>query len=65
MAIKIIKLPKKVSKRCICKHCGAELEYTPNDVTYKTVRDYGGGSDRYAEFTCPNCNKNLQILDNY
>lgn len=63
MAIKIIKKApdKKVSKRCICKYCGATLEYTPNDVTYKTYQDYGGGSDRYAEFSCPNCGKLLQI----
>lgn len=34
MAIKIIsKEPdKSVVKRCVCKNCGATLEYTPNDV---------------------------------
>jgi hypothetical protein len=63
MTIKINKLKpdKSVVKRCICDHCGATLEYTPNDVTYATYKDYGGGSDVYAEFNCPNCNKKLQI----
>ena len=63
MAVKIIKKApnKKVSKKCICKNCGATLEYTPNDVTYKVYQDYGGGSDRYAEFNCPNCGKLQQI----
>lgn len=71
MAIKIIsKEPdKSVVKRCVCKNCGATLEYTPNDVLYtpndveyKTYQDYGGGSDTYAEFLCPNCGKKLQII---
>jgi predicted RNA-binding Zn-ribbon protein involved in translation (DUF1610 family) len=63
MPIKIIrKSPdKKVVKRCTCSNCGALLEYTPNDVTFKTYRDYGGGSDTYAEFNCPNCGKKQQI----
>lgn len=63
MAIKIIKKKpsKKVSKRCVCRHCGATLEYTPNDVIYKAYEDMGGGWDNYAEFTCPNCGKFLQI----
>ena len=63
MTIKIIKKgpDKKVAKRCVCQHCGATLEYTPNDVTYKSYADYGGGYDRYAEFTCPSCGKFLQI----
>ena len=38
------------------------LEYTPNDVEYKIYQDYGGGSDTYAEFLCPNCGKKLQII---
>ena len=64
MAIKIIsKEPDKpVVKRCVCKNCGATLEYTPNDVEYKTYQDYGGYSDTYAEFLCPNCGKKLQII---
>lgn len=64
MAVKIIsKEPdKSVVKRFICKNCGATLEYTPNDVEYKSYQDYGGGSDTYAEFICPNCGKKLQII---
>ena len=64
MAIKIIskKPHKNVVKRCICKNCGVTLEYTPADVTFKTYHDYGGGSDQYAEFNCPNCKTKLQII---
>ena len=63
MAIRIIKQEpdKSVVKQCVCNNCGVTLEYTPHDVTYKTYHDYGGGSDLYAEFKCPNCNKKLQI----
>lgn len=62
MAIKIIKKSphKNVAKRCVCRNCGATLAYTPADVTYKTYKDYGGGSDTYAEFGCPNCGKLVQ-----
>ena len=63
MAIKIIKKApsKKVVKQCICRNCGVTLEYTPADVVYKVYQDYGGGSDKYGEFNCPNCGKFLQI----
>ena len=63
MAIKIIKKApaKTVAKRCVCRHCGATLEYTPNDVTYKSYKDLGGGFDKYAEFNCPNCGNFLQV----
>lgn len=63
MAIKVVdKTPSRsVVKKCTCGGCGATLEYTPSAVTYKFYSDYGGGSDRYAEFTCPNCGKFLQI----
>ncbi len=62
MAIKIIKKgpDKKVVKRCVCRNCGATLEYTPADAIYKVYQDYGGGSDRYAEFLCPNCGELVQ-----
>lgn len=64
MAIKIInKTPhKSVVKKCVCQNCGATLEYTPQDIQIKTYKDYGGGSDNYEEFNCPNCNKLIQIL---
>jgi hypothetical protein len=63
--IKIIdrKPHKSVVKKYICKDCGASLECTPNDITYKWYSDYGGGSDRYAEFICPNCNKKQQYCE--
>jgi len=63
MAIKIIKKgpDKSVVKRCVCGNCGATLEYTPNDVKFKTYKDYGGGSDNYEEFNCPSCRKLIQI----
>lgn len=64
MTIKIVKLKphKSIVKKCVCKHCGATLEYTPQDVKIKNYKDYGGGSDNYEEFNCPNCNKLIQIL---
>lgn len=64
MTIKIInkKPHKSVIKQCVCKNCGVTLEYAPNDVKIKTYGDYGGGSDNYEEFNCPNCRKLIQIL---
>ena len=64
MTVKIIKKgpDPKVTKKCVCQNCGATLQYTPNDVErYFTHYDYGGGSDEYAEFTCPSCKKKVQI----
>jgi len=63
MAIRIIKKGPDnwQGKECTCRHCGAILEYTQKDVTYKSYGDYGGGSDNYAEFNCPSCGGFLQI----
>jgi len=40
--------------------CGAIIEYYDNEVKYKQISDYGGGSDRYGHLECPNCKKTIQ-----
>ncbi len=50
-----------VVKRCVCRGCGAELEYTPNEVKERTVGDYGGGSDTYRWIKCPQCSKDVSV----
>jgi RNase P subunit RPR2 len=50
-----------VIKRCICRNCGAELEYVPAEVQSKTVGDYGGGSDTYRFVTCPQCSQAVYL----
>jgi RNase P subunit RPR2 len=61
--VKIVKVEPhpSVIKQCVCKNCGATLEYTPQDILRRTVRDYGGGSDTYNYISCPNCNKEVTI----
>lgn len=63
MTVKVIKVKpgKKVVKRITCCHCGAKLEYVPNDVKERHGRDYGGGPDGEEWVDCPNCNKKAII----
>jgi len=61
--VKVINATPDVSvvKRTVCRHCGATLEYTPNDVETKRSVDYTG----YVEFDkfigCPNCHKDVYV----
>ena len=48
-------------KECICRNCGATLQYVPRDVKEKTARDYGGGSDTYYFIECPACNEQVFV----
>jgi len=64
--VKIIskKPAKAVVKRVLCEHCGATLEYVPNDVKERHGTDYGGGPDGCKWIDCPNCNKSV-ILESW
>ena len=55
---------KKVTKRVTCEHCGARLEYVPNDVKEYHGTDYGGGPDGCTWVVCGNCSKKV-ILENW
>ena len=57
MAVKIIDIgpDPSVVKRVTCRHCGAILEYVPNDVKTINRVDYGGGPDGEEWVVCPNC----------
>lgn len=59
--VKVIKVTphKTVKKRCVCKGCGATLEYVPNEVQSYHGRDYGGGPDGHEWIVCPNCTKKV------
>ncbi len=63
MAVKIIDPTPdpEIVKRVSCGHCGARLEYTPNDVRAHHGTDYGGGPDGCEWVVCPNCNKDAVI----
>lgn len=54
---KVIKIDRKKAKRISHNECGALIEYFENELEFKIHQDYGGGSDRYAYLTCPNCGK--------
>jgi len=49
----------KVAKQCDCKHCGARIEYVPNDLMESHGRDYSGGSAGCRWLVCPNCGKEI------
>ena len=63
MAVKVIKTEPDpgVVKRVVCSHCGATLEYVPNDVKEWSGRDMGGDPDGHQWVDCPNCNKKAII----
>ena len=54
---KVIRIDEKKAKRVTHSECGAVIEYYEVELEYKWHSDYGGGSDRYAYLTCPNCKK--------
>lgn len=55
---------KSVVRRKVCGHCGATLEYVPNDVHEYNGRDYSGGPDGEKWIVCGNCNKRV-ILESW
>lgn len=63
MAVKVVKVEPdpKIVKQIVCRHCGATLEYVPNDVKSRHGTDYGGGPDGCEWVDCPNCNKKAII----
>ena len=52
---------ESVTKRIICRHCGATLEYVPNDVKKCHGKDIAGGPDGSEWINCPNCGKSVTI----
>lgn len=63
MAVRVLSIepPPEVIQRITCKHCGARLEYVPNDIQVYHGRDYGGGPDGQEWVDCPNCKKKAII----
>ena len=52
---------ESVVKKVVCGHCGATLEYVPNETKSRHGTDYGGGPDGEEWVDCPNCNKKAII----
>jgi hypothetical protein len=52
---------KSVAKRVTCEHCGARLEYVPNDVKEYHGKDISGGPDGYKWVDCANCNEEVVL----
>lgn len=57
--VRVVELPK--SKQCTCYQCKAVLEYEYKDMRIAWESDYGGGKDRVARITCPNCQYSCQV----
>jgi hypothetical protein len=49
-----------VLKTCVCRNCGAELQYTPSEVQRGVDSDYAGGRDPYTYIVCPQCTKEVR-----
>lgn len=54
----------KVLKNIICRKCGVELSYVPNDVHTRSSTDYSGGSDVVKWIVCPACNAEV-VTEHY
>ncbi len=63
MSVRVIKTDpdETVKKRVVCGHCGATLEYVPNDVKSYHGTDYSGGPDGKEWVVCPNCGREATI----
>jgi len=57
---RVIRIDPAQEKTMTHSECGAEIGYFENEVVYRTIGDYGGGSDSYGHLTCPNCHKQIQ-----
>jgi hypothetical protein len=53
--------PHNLVKQCLCRNCGATLEYLPKDVQKETHYDYGGGKDLIEFIKCPDCNNEIGV----
>lgn len=50
-----------VVKETVCRHCGATLQYVPNDIQNRVVIDYAGGRDVVYFILCPACGKQVTV----
>lgn len=55
---------RSVIKECVCKNCGATLQYVPADVKEVKSYDYGGGYDINKVIGCPACGSNVYVNGN-
>lgn len=61
MAINVVGRNPAHVKRCSCKNCASELEYTINDTRTEVHTDYGGGRDQVRYIQCPVCNSKVFV----
>lgn len=59
--VKVVGESPDVSKRIICRNCGAMLEYTQGEVKRIDGRDYSGGADGKEYIDCPRCVQEVTI----
>lgn len=58
---KVIGFDKELALKATCRKCAAIVEYVPNEVITRYVKDYGGGTDAEHYVVCPNCSKNILV----
>lgn len=43
--------------------CGATVAFTKSEATKSYIKDYDGSGDSYYHFVCPNCGKEMSVID--
>lgn len=63
MPIKIVEMKPDASvvKQVVCRNCGVQLEYVPNDAVEKKHTDYTGDTEVYRVIVCPKCNNDVEV----
>ena len=59
--IEIIGKDPKHMKQCSCRKCSSILKYTEDEVKYRAVSDYGGGSEEEKTIKCPVCGNRIHV----
>jgi len=59
---RVVKINPDKEKRRTHSKCGAVIGYFEIEVKYKSIQDYGGGSDVYGHLTCPHCGETIQWM---
>lgn len=52
---KVIGEALELLKHTTCRKCAARLEYTENEVSSRSGKDYDGGSFVIESIKCPRC----------
>lgn len=61
MAITVVGKNPAMVKRCTCRNCASDLEYTVADTRCDYSTDYTGGRENYRYLICPACSARVIV----